>query len=566
MTSQCSRCHSRKIGDGAACQAAADVTITWTAWHVDGNHPHAATTDVFQSIDLGSCDVFARCLIYCLCAVSAPQSAPRIQSAEPPNIIIILADDLGYGDLGCYNDQSKIPTPHLDQLAQQGLRFTDAHSPSSVCTPTRYALLTGRYAWRTRLKRSVLWPWDPPLIPADQLTLSGMLQQHGYHTACIGKWHLGWDWPLKNGQYLSDEFSGVTIPAPDRAAWAARIDFGQPTRGGPTDRGFDVYFGDDVPNFPPYVFLENRHTLGLPTAAKPPSMFGHPGPALPGWDLSLVMPMLTQRACQHIDKRASYRQQPFFLYMPLTAPHTPIAPSPHHIGKSQAGWYGDYVHQVDWTVGQVMEALERNDLASDTLVIFTSDNGSPQRDGTNMNGATASVKKRFGHDPSRPWRGMKSDIWEAGHRVPLIVRWPGRVAASTNSNQPIILVDWMRTIASLVGHELRTNQAPDSFDMSPVLTEPAAAEPIRDHLIHHSGNGTFAIRVGDWKLIRGRSSGGFTRYQPPDDAPAGQLYNLRNDPAEQQNLYAKRPDLVQQLSTLLDQKIQAGTSLPADSH
>ncbi len=500
--------------------------------------------------------------------VLASQLSPPLQGESPPadrpNIVLILADDLGYGDPGCYNDQSKIPTPHIDRLASQGLRFTDAHTPSSVCTPTRYALLTGRYCWRTRLKRSVLWPWDPPLIEADRLTLPAMLQQRGYHTACIGKWHLGWDWPLEDGRFVTDEFSGFTIPPPDRASWAKRIDFSRPTRHGPTARGFDYYFGDDVPNFPPYIFIENDRTVGLPSVPKPNGMFGHAGPALAGWDLSTVMPKLTQRAVQSIGQRAQSRGQPFFLYVPLTAPHTPIAPSPHHIGKSEAGWYGDFVHQVDWTVGQILDSLDRYEFAENTLVIFTSDNGSPQRDGSEMNGPTGSVKRRFGHDPSRPWRGMKSDIWEAGHRVPFIARWPGRVRPGQVSDEPIILVDLMRTIANIVDFPLDVDDAPDSFDIGPALLDRGREQPIRDHLIHHSGNGTFAIRVGNWKLIRGRSSGGFTQYTPPPGAPEGQLYDLSADPGEQQNLYRDHPDVVARLGSALDEIITGPASWRSD--
>jgi arylsulfatase A-like enzyme len=468
-----------------------------------------------------------------------------------PNIVIILADDLGYGDPGCYNERSKIPTPRIDRLAGEGLRFTDAHTPSSVCTPTRYGLLTGRYAWRSPLKRSVLWPWDPPLIAEPRLTLPAMLGQHGYHTACVGKWHLGWDWPLDSGGYVTDEFQEHTIPRDKREEYGRRVDFARPTRGGPTERGFDEYFGDDVPNFPPYCFLENNRTIGCPSVEKPADMFGHSGPALPAWDLSLVLPTLAQRAAQYVERQGRAKERPFFLYMPLTAPHTPIAPSPHFIGRSQAGWYGDYVHQVDWTVGQVLDAIARADVADNTLVVFTSDNGSPQRDGTDMNGATGSVKE-LGHDPSRPWRGMKSDAWEGGHRVPFVVRWPGRVPANKVCDEPIVLTDLMRTIAGMIGHELPEETAEDSFDIRPALFGEDRAQPIRDHLIHHSGSGLFAIRQGNWKLILGKGSGGFTRYTPPQDAPEGQLYDLAADPGEQHNRYADYPEIVQRLSSLME--------------
>ncbi len=274
---------------------------------------------------------------------------------------------------------------------------------------------------------------------------------------------------------------------------------------------------------------------------------------MPGWDLSLVLPTITQHAVQFIRQRAARADKPFFLYLPLTAPHTPIAPSPHFIGKSGAGWYGDYVCEVDWTVGQVLAALERNNLSNTTLVIFTSDNGSPQRDGSHMNGAVGSVKTHFGHDPSRPWRGLKADIWEGGHRVPLVAVWPGHVPAGGVSDEPIILTDLMRTLATLTEFELPDGAAPDSCDFSAVLRGQSAGKPVHDFLVHHSGNGVFAIRQGHWKLILGRGSGGFTKYSPPADAPAGQLYNLNDDPHEQRNVYAQHPDIVERLTATLRQ-------------
>ena len=489
--------------------------------------------------------------------------------ADKPNIVIILADDLGYGDPVCYNDQSKIPTPNIDLLATQGMRFTDAHTPSSVCTPTRYGLLTGRYCWRTALKKSVLWPWDPPLIDPDRLTLPAMLQQSGYDTACIGKWHLGWDWPLihtdDNNRYVTDEFDGHMIAANHRASYGHRIDWDRPTRGGPTDRGFHYYFGDDVPNFPPYSFIENDQVISEPTVQKPKEMFGHAGPADEDWDLAKVMPAITQRAVGYINEKGSQEtKKPFFLYMPLTAPHTPIAPAQEFLGKSEAGRYGDFVHQVDWSVGQVLKALERNGLSENTLVIFASDNGSPQRNGNNMNGATGSVKK-FGHDPSWPWRGMKSDIWEAGHRVPFIVRWPGQVTQHCVSDEPIVLTDLMRTIAKLVEFDLPEDAAEDSFDISQALFADQEKEEvidgeIRDHLIHHSGQGVFAIRHKQWKLILGKGSGGFTRFTPEKDAPMGQLYNLQIDPEEKLNRYDDNPEIVERLTKLLERYQNAGRS------
>lgn len=482
--------------------------------------------------------------------LSLAQPVDDAASETPINIVIVLADDLGYGDPGCYNDQSKIPTPNIDRLAAEGLRFTDAHTPSSVCSPTRYGLLTGRYAWRTKLKRSVLWPWSLPLIEKDRLTLPAMLQQHGYHTACIGKWHLGWDWPIDADGHVSDEFDGVAIAAKKRVPLGKRIDFSRPIASGPTSRGFHYYFGDDVPNFPPYCFIENDHTVGIPSVDKPKGMFGHDGPTLAGWDLSVVMPTLAQKAAAYIEERAKHPDQPFFLYVPLTAPHTPIAPSPHFAGKSEAGIYGDFVHEVDWVLGQVLSALDRTGTAKNTLVIFTSDNGSPQRNGIDMSGPIGSVKK-FGHDPSRPWRGMKSDAWEAGHRVPYVMRWPGRTPAGETSSEPIILTDLMRTFATIVGHSLPEDSAEDSFDILTAFEGKRTHRPIHNHLVHHSGNGVFAIRQGNWKLILGKGSGGFTRYKAPADAPAGQLYHLGDDPDEMRNLYSEKPEIVEQLSELL---------------
>jgi arylsulfatase A len=477
-----------------------------------------------------------------------------------PNLVIILADDLGYGDPGCYNEQSKIPTPNIDKLASQGMRFTDAHTPSSVCTPTRYGLLTGRYCWRTPLKSSVLWPWDEPLIEPDRLTLPQMLRQHGYNTACIGKWHLGWNWATKDNSRINDQIKIGQYNEDLRTSFSKKIDFTQSIEDGPVTRGFDYYFGDDVPNFPPYCFIENNRVVQLPTEDKPQDMFGHPGPMQPGWELDDVMPKLTEKAVQYLNGRVKSPDQPFFLYFPLTAPHTPIAPDETFIGKSQAGSYGDYVHQVDFSVGQVMAALERLGLGDKTLLIFTSDNGSPQRDGTHMSGPIGSVKRRFGHDPSRPWRGMKGDIWEAGHRVPFIARWPGKITPGTTSDELICLSDLMATCGAIVGYDLPDNAAEDSFDILPALLGNKNSTPIRKDIIHHSGNGVFAIRQGDWKLILGKGSGGFTPYKPPQGAPPGQLYNLAHDPAEKNNLYEKNSDIVERLTTLLKHYQQPGLS------
>ena len=485
---------------------------------------------------------------------------------KPPNIVFILADDLGYGDLSCLNPESKISTPNLDRLASQGMIFTDAHSGSAVCTPTRYGILTGRYCWRSRLKKSVLWAWDAPLIEPDRLTVGGLLKKHGYSTACIGKWHLGWDWPTIDGSCINDQIALGQWETKNRNAFGTKVDFTRPIANGPTTRGFDYYFGDDVPNFPPYCFIENDRTVGIPIEKKPDDMFGTPGPMIKGWQLDRVMPTLTQKAVEYIEagpgdkpfgKKAA---SPFFLYFPLTAPHTPIAPSREFQGTSKAGAYGDYVQQVDWTVGRIITTLEQTHQADDTLLIFTSDNGSPGRDGTNMNGPTNSVRK-YGHNPSYIYRGIKADIWEGGHRVPFIVRWPGRTKPGTQSDATICLTDLMATVADILSEKLPMNAGEDSFSLLPYLLGNAPKEPKRKAVIHHSINGLFAIRTGKWKLVDGVGSGGWSG---KGDGLPGQLYDMQADPAEQNNLYddPEHQHTVKQLKVLLTEYKTKGRSRP----
>ena len=454
-------------------------------------------------------------------------------AALKPNIVIILADDLGIGDLAVYNPDSKITTPNLDALAAAGLRMTDAHSPSSVCTPTRYGLLTGRYAWRTSLKQGVLKPWDKPLIEPGRETLPKLLKQRGYATACIGKWHLGWHW---SEETLKGAISG-----------------------GPLAAGFDYYFGDDVPNYPPYAFIENDHLLNQPDTVKPENMFGNPGPMVSDWDLTAVMPTITEKAVRYIEGRNS-KQDPFFLYFALTAPHTPIVPTTAFIDKSAAGRYGDYVQQVDHTVGQVIQILKNTGQWDQTILIFTSDNGSPQRDGTNMAGPTGSVKKH-GHDPSKPYRGMKADIWEGGHRVPFIVSWPDKITGGQVSHQLFGLNDLMATISGITdipGDPISRYE--DSMDFSPVWLG-KSEKPVRQELVLHSIRGMFAIRQGPWKLIMGRGSGGWSKDPNGDDA-SGQLYNLDQDKPEKNNLYDKYPQMVADLTKQLHQIQEQGYSNP----
>ncbi|GAA4297562.1 sulfatase family protein [Aestuariibaculum suncheonense] len=474
---------------------------------------------------------------------------------KAPNVVIILADDLGYGDPQVYNSESKIPTPNIDNLASEGMRFTDAHSPSSVCTPTRYGILTGRYAWRTDLKEWVLKMWDKPLIEKNRLTFPKLLKTKNYQTACIGKWHLGWLWPSNiNGEYMNDTIAIGNNTLKDRNNFYEKIDFSKPLGGGPLEAGFDYYYGDDVPNFAPYAFFENDKLLEIPNHIKPKNMYGAPGPMAEGWDLTNVMPKITEKAVNYIEQE-SKKEHPFFLYFALTAPHTPIAPTNQFKGKSQAGLYGDFVNEVDWSVGQIIKALKKSGQYENTLLIFTSDNGSPQRDGTNMGGEITSVKK-YGHDPSKPWRGIKADAWEGGHRVPFIVTWPKKIKKNTVSNQLVCQTDIISTVCSILGIEKDTNSMEDSYDISTVLLGKDNKNSLRQTIVHHSGDGTFAIRKENWKLILGKNSGGFSKNLKIEGFPVetkGQLYNLDIDPSEQHNQYDINPEKVKELTSILNQ-------------
>jgi arylsulfatase A len=479
-----------------------------------------------------------------------------------PNIVFILADDLGYGDLGCYNKDSKIPTPNLDRLAAEGTRFTDAHAPTSVCTPTRYALLTGRYAWRSPLKRGVLNPWGATLIAPDRLTVASLLRQQGYATACIGKWHLGWKWPTKDGQ--------PPASGPDRLS---NVDFTKPISEGPTTRGFDYYFGTDVPNYPPYCFIENDRTVGLPTVPNRPE-FNRPGPMLPGWQWVEIMPELTRRAVHYIEDAAKTSpRKPFFLYFPLTAPHYPVVPAAEFQGRSGAGDYGDFVAQVDWTVGQVLDALQRTGGADNTLVIFTSDNG-PEITGEVKNGVYDRAQQ-YRHFSMGGLRGAKRDAWEGGHRVPFIARWPGQIQPGGVSNETISHVDFMATIAALLDVKLADTSGEDSWNILPALLGRKLDQPIREATVHHSASGQFAIRQGDWVLIQapsGDDNGGPTRRGEPEwlkqehgyeaHQQPGELFDLRQDLGERRNLYAELPDKVRELANLLEKYQRDGRSTP----
>ena len=344
-----------------------------------------------------------------------------------PNIVVIYADDLGYGDVQCYNPRrGKIPTPHIDELAALGMRFTDAHSSSGVCSPSRYTLLTGRYHWRTRLQRGIVGLWERPLITPERLTIGSLAKQHGYRTACIGKWHLGWNWPIppeKKKLFATTGYGGKKdLMATDEHRTTWRDVFSQSIPGGPITVGFDEYFGTDVPNWPPFCFIENDRTIGIPNEYAAEELFERnqaslQGPALEGWTFEPILPTLGDRAVDFII-RESTTPMPFLIYMPLTSPHTPLAVNEEWKEKSGLNIYADFVMETDAIVGRVLEALKKTDLIDNTIIVFTSDNGCAPYIGV-------SDLERMGHYPSGPLRGYKSDAWEGGHRVPFIISWTG---------------------------------------------------------------------------------------------------------------------------------------------
>lgn len=486
-------------------------------------------------------------------ATAVVMSAAPLSAAAPSrlNIVYILADDLGYGDPGCYNPESKIPTPNLDRLAREGVRFTDAHAPSAVCTPTRYGLLTGRYAWRTRLQKGVLGPFSQPLITEKLLTVPMMLREQGYTTACIGKWHLGWGWP-KPGD-------------------GGKRDFSRPIPNGPTARGFDLYFGTDVPNYPPYCFLENERTVGIPSAAAPVGRdsFNIAGPMLPDWKLVDVLPGLEKRAVEYIAKAAK-GDKPFFLYLPLTSPHYPVVPAAAFKGKSKAGDYGDFVVQTDHVVGEVLDALKKCGVADKTLVLFTSDNG-PEVTGEVNPGAYDRLKE-FGHASMGTLRGTKRDAWEGGHRVPFLARWPGKIPAGTTCDETICHVDLMATLAALLDVKLPADAGVDSVNILPALLGETRKAPLREATVHHSAQGKFAIRRGDWVLILAPTGDDNAKKGEPDwfrkergyapHTETGELFNLATDPAQKTNLYFSEAAKVNELTALLERYVTDGRSTP----
>ena len=471
----------------------------------------------------------------------------------PPNIVVILADDLGIGDVSCYNPQSAWQTPQLDRLAREGLRFTDAHAASSLCTPSRYALLTGRYAWRGKLKQGVLQGYGADLIEPTRPTVAGLLRDHGYTTAVFGKWHLGLDW-VRTG------------PQPEN------VDFARPFSGGPLAHGFDRFCGISASlDMPPYVWLAQDRATTVPTDTigdSPAPKLWRGGPIAADFKMEDVQPRLTATAVDYIAKRSAARDgKSFVLVLPLAAPHTPILPTPAFAGKTGVTGYGDFVTQVDADVGAIMDALEKHGLAHNTLVIFSSDNGfAPAAD--------VPLHARAHHDPSAGYRGYKSDLFEGGHRIPFIVRWPATIAPGRTASDLVGQLDLFATAAALVGTTPSGDAAEDSISFLPILRGTATAPGARTTFIAHSAEGRFAIREGKWKLLLWPGSGGWSSPTPAPSQwlkvertdlatlPPFQLYDVAADPAETKNLAANHPEIVQRLGRLLRADIERGRSTP----
>lgn len=472
-------------------------------------------------------------------------------NAKLPNIVILYADDMGFGDLQCQNPNSKIPTPNLNRLAAEGTRFTDCHSSSGICTPSRYALLQGRYHWRKF--HGIVNSFDSSVLDDSATTLSELLKTKGYKTACIGKWHLGWDW---NAIQKPDRKPRLHPDSGKVEYFSDDFDWSRPIPGGPLSHGFDYYFGDDVPNFPPYAWFENDRVITPPNASlsiAPSTLEGNwearPGPAVKDWDFFAVMPTLTQKAEDWIEQQN--HDAPFFLYFAFTSPHAPIIPTQAFQGMSQAGGYGDYVCQTDTAIGRVIDALEKKGVLDDTLILFSADNGPETY-------AYERVRK-FDHRSSGPLRGLKRDLWEGGHRVPTIARWKGKIPAGKVQDGLMSQIDFYASIANIVNAEIPKGSAPDSIDQWEFISGQSPSK--RSTLIHNTNPNGYAVRYENWVLIDAKS-GGISKV--PDwystqmgfeaNPHAGELYNLRDDLGQRKNLFAEHPEQVAALRAILKQQ------------
>lgn len=484
------------------------------------------------------------------------------EELKQPNIVIIYADDMGYGDLNCQNPMSKIPTPNLDKLASEGIRFTDAHSSSGICSPSRFALLTGTYHWRRQ--HQIVGAFGAPFFKDSDITLAQLLKANGYTTACIGKWHLGWDWQISNTPSGEVEQWGQNVDyfLPEDIEWDKAIG------GGPLDRGFDYYFGDGTINFPPYAWMENDRFIEIPTETMDIHNVGHPvkegfwefrpGPKVKDWNPYNVLPTLTIRVVEWLGERNM--EEPFFLYFALPSPHAPIIPNDEFDQKSSAGAYGDFMVQTDWVVGQVINALKDKGRENNTLIIFSSDNG-PE--------AYAWERaQKYDHFSMGDYRGLKRDVWEGGHHVPFIIKWPGHVDPGSVSDELISQIDIMATLASIAGIDLPEGAAPDSYDFSSVLKGQEYISPIRETIVHNTYKDIWGVRKGDWLYLNDSTGGhrkmpisfqelrGYSNF-----ITEGLLFNMEDDPEQRNNLFEQYPERIRELNELLEEYRKEGSSL-----
>jgi arylsulfatase A len=490
-----------------------------------------------------------------------------LYAADKPNIVFILADDLGYGDVGCYNPESKVPTPNLDQLAKEGMRFTDAHSPSTVCTPTRYSILTGRMAFRTGMRGVFTGAGGPCMIEGGRLSIGGLLQQQGYTTALFGKWHVGMTFHDKAGKPINQ----------NGPAAVQRIDYTRAIPDAPIHRGFNHFFGtvccpttdwlyafidgDRIP-VPPTGIVDRT-----PLPKHPYSRDNRPGMIAPGYDLEEVDMVFLEKSLKFLENHAKEAtQKPFFLFHSMQAVHLPSFPGDAFKGKTKAGPHGDFIFEMDYIVGELMKALKKHDMAENTLVMFSSDNG-PEVP------TSIAMRRDHKHNGARPWRGVKRDQWEGGHRVPFIARWPGKIKAGSTSDQTVCLTDLMATASAITEAKLPNNSAEDSYNILPALLG-QDTEPIRKYTLHQTMSLALAIRSGDWKYLDHKGSGGnhynrggewgMKQFALPEKVPGarGQLYNLRTDPGETTNLYLEKPEIVEELKAKLEEFKKSGRSVP----
>jgi len=482
-----------------------------------------------------------QCIFLSLCGVVLLGTSAEAKEDKKPNIIFILTDDLGYGDVSALNENSKIQTVNIDRLAKQGVVFTDAHSSSAVCSPTRYGILTGRYNWRSTLKKGVLSGYSPALIPNHRKTIAAILKNESYQTACMGKWHLGWEW--NNIEKGKDS-----------------IDYNKPIKNGPTTLGFDYFYGfSGSLDMDPYVYVENDRPTALPNRLTQSSgmKMWRKGPTASDFEHEQTLPNLVGRAQKYIEEKSKERN-PFFLYLALPAPHTPILPVKEFQGKSGLNPYGDFVLMVDAMVGKLITTIDKAGITDNTIVVFTSDNGcSPSADFGEL--------KAKGHNPSYIYRGHKADLFDGGHRIPCIVRWPAKVKPH-QVDQTICLTDFFASFSDITGYQLKDNEGEDSYNILPLLVNSTPQKVIREATVHHSINGDFTLRKGEWKLLFSAGSGGWSSPKANEknyqSLPPLQLYNMKSDPGEMKNLCDEFPEVVKALRNLMIKYINDGRSTP----